>query len=270
MVFMRLPVPHFHHVVAAGLILGFSGPASAQDTKNFTQDGTVAVIPVQDPMQQDVPRDESPFAQELPDDTPLDDAPLNGAPADETPEGGQPGADALAEPAQPEEATTAARLREREDLDLLFAELAQPEGESWSRAETDILRIWSRSGSAAMDMLYKRGEAALDAGDSASALGHLTALTDHAPDFAAGWYLRSVAFYLDGDFGPALADLEQVLALEPRHFAALTQLGTMLEEVGDRPRALQAYRESLKIHPHQQDAQDAVTRLEQETQGTDA
>jgi hypothetical protein len=33
---------------------------------------------------------------------------------------------------------------------------------------------------------------------------------------------------------------------------------------------LQAYRASLKIHPHQQDAQDAVTRLEELTKGTDA
>ena len=44
----------------------------------------------------------------------------------------------------------------------------------------------------------------------------------------------------------------------------------MIEELGDKDRALQAYRESLKIHPHQQDPADAVKRLEQETQGTDA
>ena len=257
MVFMRLPVPHFHHVVAAGLILGISGPSIAQTTEILPPPGMVPAIPAQG----DAAPGESPIPQ-APDDAPRDGGAAQGSGPD----------DALAapEPAPPEEATTAARLREREDLDLLFAELAQPEGENWARAETDILRIWSRSGSAAMDLLYKRGEAALDAGDSAAAIGHLTALTDHAPDFAAGWHLRAVAFYLDGDFGPALADLEQVLALEPRHFAALTQLGTMLEELGDRPRALQAYRESLKIHPHQEDAQDAVTRLEQETQGTDA
>ena len=60
------------------------------------------------------------------------------------------------------------------------------------------------------------------------------------------------------------------LALEPRQFAALTQLGVMFEELGDSRRALEAFRESLKIHPHQQDAADAVKRLEQETQGTDA
>lgn len=173
-------------------------------------------------------------------------------------------------PAEPEDATADSRLRAREDLDLLFAELAQTEGETWARAETDILRIWSRSGSAMMDLLYKRGEAALDAGDPVTALGHLTALTDHAPDFAAGWYLRGVTFYLNGDTGPAIADLGQALALEPRHFAALTQLGAIFEELGDDARALSAYRASLKIHPHQEDAADAVKRLEDKTKGTDA
>ncbi len=239
MVYMRLPVPHFHHVVAAGLILTAAGVQGAYAQSVFGAGPLLWSIQAEGESQQ------GETAEKPTDPTATDKA-------------------------ETAEMTVEARLREREDLDLLFAELAQPEGEAWARAETDIMRIWSRSGSAAMDLLYKRGEAALDAGDSVTAIGHLTALTDHAPDFAAGWYLRAVAFYSDGDFGPALADLQRTLALEPRHFAALTQLGTMLEELGDRPRALEAFRLSLKIHPHQQDAADAVTRLEQETQGTDA
>ncbi|MCC5763557.1 hypothetical protein LH496_28225, partial [Klebsiella pneumoniae] len=66
----------------------------------------------------------------------------------------------------------------------LFRQLAEAEDEGWRAAESDILRAWSRSGSASMDLLLKRGEAALDAGDPDAAIGHLTALTDHAPDFA--------------------------------------------------------------------------------------
>ncbi len=157
-----------------------------------------------------------------------------------------------------------------EDLDQAFRNLADPDFAGWERAESDIRRVWSRSGSASMDLLLQRGQDALDSGDTEAAIEHLTALTDHAPDFAAGWHLRAVAFYLNDDFGPALADLQQVLALEPRQFEALTQVGVMFEELGDSRRALEAFRESLKIHPHQQDAADAVKRLEQETQGTDA
>lgn len=154
-------------------------------------------------------------------------------------------------------------------LDEAFARLAQPEGEGWRIAESDILRAWSRSGSAAMDLLLRRGEEAMDQGDLAGAIGHLTALTDHAPDFAAGFQARAAAFAMDGQFGPALEDLRRTLALEPRHFAALTQLGAMLEEMGEEDRALAAYRASLAIHPHQQEAIDGQARLERRRIGTD-
>ena len=120
-----------------------------------------------------------------------------------------------------------------------------------------------------MDLLLKRGEEALDQGDVPGAIGHLTALTDHAPDFATGYQARAVAYAMDGDFGPAAADLARALELEPRQFAALLQLGVLLEEMGDTDRALAAYRESLKIHPHQQEAIDGVARLEMATHGTD-
>lgn len=149
----------------------------------------------------------------------------------------------------------------------LFDTLATAADDSWRGAERDILREWSRSGSPSMDLLAKRGEAALDAGDLPTAIGHLTALTDHAPDFAQGFMLRATAFALKGDFGPAATDLAHVLTLEPRHFGALTQLAAMLEEMGDPARALAAYRASLAIHPHQQDAHDAVARLVAGTEG---
>ncbi|MFC3166437.1 MULTISPECIES: hypothetical protein [Paracoccus] len=153
-------------------------------------------------------------------------------------------------------------------MDALFRRLAEPEGESWRIAESDILREWSKSGSAAMDLLLQRGEEALDGGDAVAAIGHLTALTDHAPDFATGFYTRAAAYATAGQFGPAFRDLARTLQLEPRHFPALTQLGAMLEETGDTERALAAYRESLTIHPHQQEAIDGVARLERQQDGT--
>lgn len=162
-----------------------------------------------------------------------------------------------------------AQAQNAASIEESFQQLRNPEGEAWRIAESDILREWSRSGSASMDLLLKRGEEALDLGEIDLAIGHLTALTDHAPDFAAGWQARASAFAAAGSFGPAISDLARALELEPRHFLALTQLGAMLEESGDETRALEAYRQSLAIHPHQQEAIDAVGRLEFQRQGTD-
>lgn len=155
------------------------------------------------------------------------------------------------------------------DLDEFFAKLAQPDNDAWRITEADIFREWSKSGSAAMDLLLKRGEEALDIGDLDSAIGHLTALTDHAPEFATGWQMRGTAYAAAGYFGPALSDLARALALEPRQFVALTQLGAIMEEMENPEGALAAYRQSLKIHPHQQEAIDALARLEKAQTGTD-
>lgn len=147
-----------------------------------------------------------------------------------------------------------------DDMEALFSELAA-DGEGWMRAQSDIERAWSRSGSAALDLLLMRGESALDAGDPAAAIGHLTALTDHAPDFAAGWAARAAAFQMAGQTGPAMADLARALQLEPRHWPSITLLAAILEDSGDSARALAAYRESLGVNPHQPDAQDGAARL---------
>ncbi|WP_372840282.1 tetratricopeptide repeat protein [Phaeovulum sp.] len=152
-------------------------------------------------------------------------------------------------------------------MGALFAELADPDNRTWRRTEADIRRLWSQSGSAAMDLLYKRAEAAIDAGDPGLAIEHLTALTDHAPDFAEAWHLRAVAFFQTGDIGLALADLARALQLEPRHWLALAGLGAILEDVGKNEPALVAYRASLDLNPHQDDVMEAIARLTRETTG---
>ena len=152
-------------------------------------------------------------------------------------------------------------------LERYFGELADPAYPGWERAESDIRREWSRSGSAAMDLLLKRGEEAMDDGDLPAAIAHLTALTDHAPEFAEGWNARATAYYMAGDYGPAMADTARVLALEPRHWGALAGLGMILRDMDDKPRALAAFRASFALNPHQQDVKDAIARLESELAG---
>ncbi len=148
-----------------------------------------------------------------------------------------------------------------------FAELADPDGGNWERAQTNILLQWSRSGSPALDLLLTRGRRAMEAGDLPAAIEHLTALTDQAPDFAEGWNARATAYYMAGLYGPSIVDIEHVLALEPRHFGAISGLGLILQEVGREPEAIRAFRESLAINPHQDGISDALKALEQKLSG---
>lgn len=156
-----------------------------------------------------------------------------------------------------------------EDMDKLYTELADPENPDWERTQADILREWSKSGSAAMDLLLKRGQQALEAGDLNAAIEHLTALTDHAPDFAEGWNARATAYYLAGQFGPSLADIRRTLALNAHHFGALSGLGSILEESGEPKEAMAAYRAALALNPHLDNVRQALERLEKDAEGVE-
>ena len=118
-----------------------------------------------------------------------------------------------------------------------------------------------------MDLLLKRGQEAMEAGDLEAAIEHLTALTDHAPDFAEGWNARATAYYMAGEFGPSVADIGRVLTLNPRHFGALSGLAMILEETGKPERALEVYKAALAIHPHLEGASEAIERLVTEAEG---
>ena len=155
------------------------------------------------------------------------------------------------------------------ELDRLFVELSSANDQSWEEIEQNIWREWSKSGSSAMDLLLVRGRRAMAEGDLDTAIGHLTALTDHASDFAEGWNARATAYYQAGLFGPSIADIRRTLALNPRHFGALSGLGMILEQLDYPKDALEAYRAVLAIHPFRPALEETVKRLEKEVGGTD-
>lgn len=156
-----------------------------------------------------------------------------------------------------------------ERLDALFAELAEPGREDWGRIEGEIARIWSQSGSPAMNLLLQRAADAMAAEDYATAIEHLSALTDHAPDFAEGWNARATAFFLIDEYALSMADIERTLALNPRHFGAFEGLAAILEATGQPEMALRALREVEAINPNRPSVQEGIARLERETGAVD-
>ncbi len=162
-----------------------------------------------------------------------------------------------------------AALAEPETLDSLFERLKSADEGEASRIERQITMEWSKSGSPAMDLLLKRGNDALQQGDTEAAIGHLTALVDHAPDFAEGWNARAAAYFTAGQYGPAVSDIAHALQLNPRHFSAMTGFGMILEETGRDDEALDVYRAVLAIHPHLEPVREAVERLEAKAHGQD-
>jgi Tfp pilus assembly protein PilF len=154
-------------------------------------------------------------------------------------------------------------------LDTLFSQLDAVAPAEARRIAAEIEMEWARSGSPAMDLLLRRGEDALEAGDAAAAVEHLSAAIDHAPGFIAAWHLRSVAFFGQERYGLALADLAQVIALEPRHFNALFGMGRIFEETGRLALAQEAFMRAQAIHPHLGTVSEALERVSREMGGTE-
>ncbi|MEM7074232.1 MAG: hypothetical protein AAF484_04045 [Pseudomonadota bacterium] len=154
-------------------------------------------------------------------------------------------------------------------LDRLLADLQEADSDNAQRIARDIEHEWTKSGSPSADLLLKRGRDALEAGETEAAIDHLTALTDHAPEFAEGWHMRALAFASIERFGPAIADLEQALALEPRHFNAIASLAGILYQVGYPDMSREALEMVLELHPHHTQALDSLGAIDSDTGGAD-
>ncbi|MDE0695375.1 MAG: tetratricopeptide repeat protein [Boseongicola sp.] len=158
-------------------------------------------------------------------------------------------------------------IADEAELDALFAGLQNANPETVQQIEKQIYRIWSQSGSPAMDLLLERGRKAHAEGDFGLAIEHFSALVDHAPDFAEGYNARATAYFQTGRFGQSLVDIRQTLRLNPRHFGAISGLAAILEQIGRPEDALEALRAVEELSPHREGLSDAISRLEREVEG---
>ena len=154
------------------------------------------------------------------------------------------------------------------DLDRLFENLAEAESPAEAALiESEIWREWSNSGSATVDLIMSRGLEALEAQDYAIALDMFSKAIEIEPDYAEAWNKRATLYYVINDYDAAIADVTQVLAREPRHWAALMGLEVMLDDLDRKEPALGAYRAAFEINPQLEDARVAVERLTVEVEG---
>jgi len=155
-------------------------------------------------------------------------------------------------------------------LDELFERLAaskdQDEADGIAGA---IERVFQRSGSDTADLLLNRALTALHRKESKAAFDVLDKLVVVEPEWAEAWMQRATARFMDGDRYGAVDDLGQALSREPRHFGALSGLGSVLYSLGFEKRALEVYRRALAVRPHQTDVKQMIDKLAPDVDGRD-
>ncbi|MBM3518969.1 MAG: hypothetical protein FJX56_14125, partial [Alphaproteobacteria bacterium] len=131
-------------------------------------------------------------------------------------------------------AAPAAARQDDPRLERLFVELKAAPAEETRRVEQEIWRVWSQSGSATIDALFAAGIVAMQRRQLDEALTHFSEIVTLDPGFAEGWNKRATVYYLLGDLTHSIADVERTLALEPRHFGALSG-ATQIYLLQDKP-----------------------------------
>ena len=179
----------------------------------------------------------------------------------------QPAAESSA-PSGPESALDTFENETREErLERLFGALANSEGDAGSRIADEISKLWAQSGSDSMDLLLTRARKATDDEKFNRARAHLAALTRLAPEFAEGWNASATLYFIEEEYWLAVEHIQKALAIEPRHFGALSGLALILEHVEQKEAALEAWREVVRLFPGMERAQAALDRLAKEVDG---
>ena len=136
-------------------------------------------------------------------------------------------------------------------LDKLFAQLkAAASDDDASALEQQIWDIWMKSGDENVDALMAIGVAAMENSDLTQAYTAFDRIVHLAPDFAEGWNKRATVLYYMGRFKDSLEDIQRTLALEPRHFGALSGRGLCDVELKQEKDALDAFEQALAVNPH--------------------
>jgi tetratricopeptide (TPR) repeat protein len=176
-------------------------------------------------------------------------------------------AEALKKALAPEPSAEVVR---KQKLDQLFERLRDArKPEEAEEIALLINRLWLQSSSDTANLLMQRAAASLEAQNLSVALSLLDKLVALEPEWAEAWNQRATVRFMTGDLDGAMADINRVIRLEPRHFGALTGMGMILQREGFEQRALEVISKALAIYPLAVDIQKFAEELRLEIEGQD-
>ena len=139
---------------------------------------------------------------------------------------------------------------EAAERERLFSALAAASNSMEANAlSSEIWTLWFHAPNAEAATVMEQALEKRAAQDYAGAATILDELVVSAPDWAEAWNQRATIRYLLRDFEGSLADIDRVLALEPKHFGALSGEALILMQQGKMAAGQLVLRKAVKIHP---------------------
>lgn len=143
-----------------------------------------------------------------------------------------------------------ARYGAQADAELLYPRLRDNSALVRAYAERALWALWGRSGDPALDGLMARGVEEMNGGRPQQAIATFSEVIRRMPAFAEAWNKRATVYYLVRQYRKSIADCEQALKLNPRHFGALSGLGQIYLALEDYTQALVWFRRAFAVDPN--------------------
>lgn len=135
-------------------------------------------------------------------------------------------------------------------LDPLIERLSDAEDQTAALLITNELwAVWADAPDDHAQELLDTGIKRRAGMDLEGALAAFDALIDYCPDYAEGYNQRAFVQVINMDYALALHDLEQAVARDPRHIAALTGLALTLIKLGRDAERQQTLRRAVDLNP---------------------
>ena len=154
------------------------------------------------------------------------------------------------------------------EIDKLFIQLKSANDfENSKKIEDKIWDLWITHPSRnSLTKLLADGSSAMMDNKLDTAYNKFTEVIKLDPNWAEAWNKRATVLYLMGKYKLSQADIDKVLAIEERHFGALTGQGLVQTALKNYQKAIDSYIEAHKVHPFMKSPMIMIEKLQIELQ----
>ena len=149
------------------------------------------------------------------------------------------------------------------EIDKLFIQLKNANDfENSKKIEDKIWDLWiTHPSKNSLTKLLADGSSAMMDNKLEAAYNKFTEVIKLDPNWAEAWNKRATVLYLMGKYELSQADIDEVLAIEERHFGALTGQGLVQTALKNYQKAIDSYIEAHKVHPFMKSPMIMIEKL---------
>ena len=161
--------------------------------------------------------------------------------------------------------TTTLSANDRDvELNKLFLELKKNIPSLSSGIAQQIWMLWSTHPSdQKLTSILDEGSRLVQDQQLNRAIDVFTEAIELDPTWAEAWNKRATVLYMLGEFQKSQDDIDQVLALEQRHFGALAGQGLVNIQLKNYEKAIRSYEQAQEIYPAMRSPKIMIKQIEE-------